>query len=261
MGARAGVVLQSDALGRHAVAKMDLKRRLWLGVAEVGMAFAGLVLGYALVGSLLGMFDAGPYHLMAGPLITAVAAAFYAWVGPQWAAAARDDDEPEPDLTMPPSSLSAGGAAGVVLLGVVVALGGSIVLGLLLELVGLGVKEQTSVLEIADEARGGGVQTEAIVLAVSALLMAPVVEEWLFRRLLFVRVRALSGPKLAYGLSAVAFAAIHGNPAGIVIYLWLGVVFAAVLARTGRLWAAIAVHMGNNAYVLAVLFFGAEPGV
>jgi membrane protease YdiL (CAAX protease family) len=87
-----------------------------------------------------------------------------------------------------------------------------------------------------------------------------VTEEWLFRGLLFRRVSMRSGRALAYGISALAFAAIHDNPAGFVVYLWLGVVFAAVLERTGRLWAAVAVHMGNNAYVLAMLFSGVAAG-
>lgn len=241
--------------------EMDLKRRAWLGIAEVGMAFAGLIVGYFIVASVLEVFDPGPYQLLVVPLMTGLAAAFYAWVGPQWAAATRDEGDPGPDVSMPPSSLSGLRAAMVVVVGIAAALGGSIVLGLLLELVGFGVQEQSRVLEITGGARDGGPSTEALVLAVSALLMAPIAEEWLFRRLLFVRVRAASGSAMAYGLSALGFAAIHGNPTGILIYFWLGLVFAAVLERTGRLWAAIAVHMGNNAYVLAVLFFGAESGI
>lgn len=239
---------------------MDLKRRLWLGIAEVGMAFAGLVLGYIVVASLLEVVGPGPHQLLAGPLITGIAAAFYAKVGPMWAAASREEEDPPPRALMPRPSLGASKVAGIVVLGIIAALGGSIVLGVLLELLELGVQEQSSVLEIVGETRDGGPQTEAIMLAVSALLIAPLAEEWLFRRLLFVRVRATSGALLAYGLSALAFAAIHGNPTGILIYFWLGLVFAVVLEKTGRLWAAIAVHMGNNAYVLAVLFFGVQPG-
>ncbi len=146
------------------------------------------------------------------------------------------------------------------LLGIVIALAGSIALGLLVELLQGQVKEQQTVLEITQAARAEGLTTEAVLLAVSALVMAPIAEEWLFRRTLFLRVRARSGRLIAYCLSAAGFAAIHNNPAGFVVYLWLGLVFAAVLERTGRFWAAVGVHMGNNGYVLAMLFWGGGGG-
>jgi membrane protease YdiL (CAAX protease family) len=44
-----------------------------------------------------------------------------------------------------------------------------------------------------------------------------------------------------------------------VIYVWLGLVFARAYARTGRLSAAVAVHLGNNAITLALLLL-APPG-
>ncbi len=238
---------------------MDLRQRVWLGVAELGMALAGFVAGYLVVGSLFETVETGPLYLMGGPLITGVAAAFYGWVGPKWAEASRPEDaEYEAVARVRSEALTAGQQGLVVVVGIGAALGGSIVLGVLLDLLGQGVQEQSSVLDIAEQLRGGGPPTEAIVLAVSALLMAPVAEELLFRRLLFVRMLATSGRVPAYLLSALAFAAIHGNPAGIVIYLWLGLVFAAVLERTGRVWVPIVVHMGNNAYVLAMLFFGPQ---
>ncbi len=237
-------------------------RRVWLGVAELGMAMAGLVLGQVVVGLVFGIVDPGALYLTGGVLATAVAAAFYGWVGPRWAEATRNGDaEPEPAVQLRAPSCSWGRVAATVVVGIVVALVGSITLGLILDAVGLGVQEQSSVVKIAEDARGGGPIDQAIVLAVSALLIAPVAEEWLFRRLLFVRLMGTTGRGFAYLVSALAFAAIHGNPAGIVIYLWLGLVFASVLDRTGHWWAAAAVHMGNNGYVLAVLFFGAGPQV
>lgn len=244
-------------------------------MAELGMAFAGLVVGYLLVGLVFGVVgDDGPLLLIAGPLITGVAAAFYGLVGPRWAAAVAElqegDEAREPEapssVWAPPSMRPARprigwlGAVGTVIAGLLVALAGSVALGLLFELLGLRVEEQSSVLEITEGARANGFGTTAIMLAVSALLLAPVAEEWFFRGLLFRRVTACSGRGLGYVLSAVGFAAIHNNPAGFVVYLWLGLVFAAVLERTDRLWAAVAVHMGNNAYVLAVLFTAGAGG-
>jgi len=239
---------------------MDLQR-VWLGVAELGMAMAGLVVGRVVVGALFAAVDVGALQLTGGVLATALAGAFYAWVGPRWAEATRGERaEAEPVAELAAPSRAWGRVAATVGLGILAALGGSIVLGLALEAVGLGVEEQARVVEIAEGARGGRGVEEAVVLAVSALLMAPLAEEWLFRRLFFTRLLGTSGRGMAYLLSALGFAAIHGNPAGIVIYAWLGVVFAVVLERTGRWSAAAGVHMGNNAYVLAVLFFGGGGG-
>ncbi|MCH9682317.1 MAG: CPBP family intramembrane metalloprotease [Deltaproteobacteria bacterium] len=231
-------------------------RRLWPGLAEFAMAFAGLVVGWVAVVALLTMIGQGPWNLAAASLITAVGAWFYAKIGPLWGRAARDEDDDQPVVaevlrsTTPlvPTVL-------MVLLGIAAALLGSIGAALLVELVGIPVEEQATVLEITTSARANGPTVEAVVLASSALLLAPAAEELLFRRLLFVRVAARSGRPLAYTISALAFAVVHGNPAGFIVYLWLGLVFAAVLERTGRLSAAIAVHIGNNAYVLALLFW------
>lgn len=242
---------------------MWLKRRLWPGIAELGMAFAGLVLGYLVVGTVFRAIASDALMLGAAAVMTAVAALFYGRVGPRWAAAAEEAGDPDPDPPVPviPKATAPGAVVGTITMGIVAALGGSMVLGLVFEWLGLLVQEQARVLEIVKGTHGNGVGAEAIMLVVAALVLAPITEEWLFRGLLFRRVSVRSGRWLAYGISALAFAAIHDNPAGFVIYLWLGVVFAAVLERTGRLWAAVAVHMGNNAYVLMMLFAGGTMGV
>lgn len=224
------------------------------------MAFAGLVVGWVVVGFIVGVVGSGPWTLVAGPAITALAALFYAKIGPGWARAADElaSDGSEPEIPgaarFPRASLPR--TVVIVALGIGVALLGSIVLGLILEAIELQVTEQSTVVEIADRAQKRGIGLEATMLAVSALILAPFAEEWLFRGLLFTRITARSGSALGYVLSAAGFAAIHGNPLGFVIYLWLGLVFAAVLSRTGRLGAAMAVHLGNNAYVLVLLFAG-----
>ncbi len=237
---------------------MWLKRRLWPGAAELGMAFAGLVLGYLVAGVVFGAVDSTALRLGAAPVMTGLGALFYRWLGPRWAAAVEDPDDPDPDPNPPvpvvPRATTPLAIAGTIVTGVVAALLGSLAVGWLFELSGLKVQEQSRVLEIVGGAHSNGFGPEAIMLVVSALLLAPIAEEWLFRGLLFRRVSQRSGRGLAYAISAIAFAAVHGNPAGFVVYLWLGLVFAMVLERTGRLWAAAAVHMGNNGYVLALLF-------
>jgi membrane protease YdiL (CAAX protease family) len=241
---------------------MWLKRRLWPGIAELGMAFAGLVIGWVLMAGVFGAVADSPLMLGAAALMTAVGALFYGYVGPRWAAAVAEDGEEDPDPPKPvaPRATTPGAVLGTIALGVLAALGGSMVLGILLEQLGLPVQEQDRVLEIIAGVRDNGFGAEGIALVVAATVLAPVTEEWFFRGLLFRRVSATSGRMLAHGISALAFAAIHGNVAGLPVYVWLGVVFAVVLERTGRLWPAVAVHMGNNACVLAMLFAGPGAG-
>ena len=82
---------------------------------------------------------------------------------------------------------------------------------------------------------------------------APLAEELFFRQQLFGRIRRGGGPLAAYLSSALIFAAFHNNLQGLVVYIWLGLVFASAYARTGRISAAIAVHFGNNAFTLVAL--------
>ena len=87
----------------------------------------------------------------------------------------------------------------------------------------------------------------------SALLLAPLGEELFFRGLVFRRVAHRAGMWPGLVTSALLFAVFHGNIHGLVIYLWLGLVFAGVYVATGRLSCAIAVHFGNNAITLIAL--------
>lgn len=96
------------------------------------------------------------------------------------------------------------------------------------------------------------------------VLIAPMYEELLFRRVLFGRLWAAGRPVLGMWLSGIAFALMHeppgltGNPWSSAMLLWgvyafMGVAFAWVYRRTGTLWASIAAHALNNALALLVL--------
>ncbi len=178
------------------------------------------------------------------PLATLVAAGLYAWLGRR-----VDGLAPPPAAAWPRVGLLA--AAGQVLLHLFLAIAGSYALSLVMHLLGAPVVEQGLVLEIT--ASGDLRRPELATLAFSALVLAPIGEELFFRRQLLRRSWLRSGPAVAYGGSALLFAAFHGNLRGLVVYLWLGLVFARVYARTGRLAAAMAVHAGNNAITLAIL--------
>jgi hypothetical protein len=225
-------------------------------VAELTLAFMGFAAGIAvifIIGATGIVPDTGPgaraFGFIAGPTVTAIAAVFYAFVS----RTLRDSVEPalpEPD-PMPRAGM--GRCAAWVFIGAGAALVGSFAVGFIMDGLGFPVEEQSGILEITRAARRGEATLEAAVLIVSAAVLAPLAEEGLFRGMLFRRIRRAGGRPLAFALSAVAFAVIHTNPAGFVVYLWLGLVFAYILERTGRLWTAVAVHGLNNAVALVAL--------
>lgn len=99
-----------------------------------------------------------------------------------------------------------------------------------------------------------------------AVVLAPLYEELLFRRVLFGRLWRAGYPWLGMLLSGAAFALAHempganGNGAAasallLVVYASMGMAFAWVYRRTGTLWAPIAAHALNNALAMAGLRF------
>ncbi|WP_436045419.1 CPBP family intramembrane glutamic endopeptidase [Pseudoxanthomonas sp. LjRoot143] len=110
-----------------------------------------------------------------------------------------------------------------------------------------------------------------VFLALFAVMLAPLYEELLFRRVLFGRLWQGGWPVLGLILSSLVFALVHelpglnGKPMGstvflILVYAGMGAIFAWVYRRTGTLWAPIAAHILNNAIALAVLqVYGGAP--
>lgn len=181
------------------------------------------------------------------PLATLLAAVLHRRVARLW------DDPPAPLAA--PAPLPA--TAVQTLLHLMLAVVGSYVLAVVMHLLGRPVAEQPLVVQITS---GPLLGPEVAVLAISALLLAPLGEELLFRGQLFRRVAARAGLPAAYATTALLFATIHLNFHGFVVYAWLGLVFARVYAVTGRLGAAVAVHLGNNAITLAALLSAPATG-
>lgn len=184
-----------------------------------------------------------------GPLVTATAALCYRYGARLVDAAAERGEHAIAAVLDARHALATAG------LGIVAAIAGSYLLGLALDQFSLPVEEQQGILDITERMHEHGLTLEFSVLTFAALILAPLAEEWLFRGLLFRRLLGIGGKPEAFFLSAAAFAAIHTNPAGFVIYMWLGLVFAESYRRTGRLWVAVLVHMGNNAFALSLLAF------
>lgn len=107
---------------------------------------------------------------------------------------------------------------------------------------------------------GSVVGASFVVLIVMTTFLAPIMEEWLFRGVLF---RALSegGPRggsraslvLGVALSAALFALAHGEPLQFAGLFLFGVVLAVLVVRTKRLVPSIVTHMSFNGVAIAAL--------
>jgi len=90
-------------------------------------------------------------------------------------------------------------------------------------------------------------------------LLAPVVEELMFRGMLFGWLAGRWGGGVAAGVSSLVFAAAHLEPAHIVLVLPLGLLFGWLRWRTGSLLPSMVSHIVNNSFaVMASLLVGAD---
>jgi CAAX protease family protein len=99
-----------------------------------------------------------------------------------------------------------------------------------------------------------------LALGVMSVVLAPLLEEWFFRGVLFRALRQALGPRegvlptaAAILLSAVLFALAHGEPLQFAGLAFLGVVLAVLVARTGRLVPAVVTHASFNAVAFTAL--------
>jgi uncharacterized protein len=108
-----------------------------------------------------------------------------------------------------------------------------------------------------------GQTAEMMVLAVGAVVLAPVVEELVFRGLLLRALLGVMGAPWAILIQAVLFGLVHLNPeAGVanvglvVILTGVGTVLGVAAYRFGRLAPTIIAHAIFNAVVLALVTSG-----
>ncbi|KIG13626.1 CAAX amino terminal protease family protein [Enhygromyxa salina] len=225
----------------------------------VGIA---VLMGLMLVGVLPSAEAAGWSGVVAGPVLIGTAGITYLYMERMLAPTerasspslflARADASTQP-LVEKGERRGLGACVVIALGGVVIALLGSGLLSLIQQQVfATEVEEQQAIVELV----GRRETFELVLLAVSAVVLAPLTEELLFRHMFFRRLLHGSGSTLAWILPAVAFSLAHWNPVGAVIYVWLGLVFAYSYLLSGRLWVAMAVHAGHNAFALCMLLWG-----
>jgi hypothetical protein len=83
------------------------------------------------------------------------------------------------------------------------------------------------------------------------VLAAPIFEEWLFRGLLYRSLRRSWGIATSVAISSLLFTAIHPMASSVAV-LCLAIATALVLEKTGRLWPSMMVHVGYNAFIVAL---------
>jgi uncharacterized protein len=93
----------------------------------------------------------------------------------------------------------------------------------------------------------------AFVFVVGAIL-APIVEEVLFRGLLYQWLRARSGVVVAVLASGALFSVVHVVPVLLPALFLVGVLLAVVFEYTRSLWIVIALHFMQNALAICALF-------
>ncbi len=120
------------------------------------------------------------------------------------------------------------------------------VLGLLsalgLENAGFPVKPQQAVQLVQGAATTG----ERALTALMAVGLAPLVEEILFRGIIYPTVKQVGYPRAAIWGTAFVFAAIHATPAIFLPLFLLGALLAHLYERTGNLLAPITTHVVFN---------------
>ncbi len=92
------------------------------------------------------------------------------------------------------------------------------------------------------------IETGPVWIAVLSLLIgAPLVEEVLYRGLIYGQLRTFLPTALAVGVQAFLFGLIHGNPVWIAYAAVLGIVLGYLRVVTGSLWPPLLFHISFNA--------------
>jgi membrane protease YdiL (CAAX protease family) len=88
-----------------------------------------------------------------------------------------------------------------------------------------------------------------------AVVVAPLVEEFIFRGFLYGVTKKFAGPWAAMATSGLIFAAIHQNLPALPAYFLLACGLTLAYERTGSIWTPIAMHVLFNSITVVVIFF------
>lgn len=151
-------------------------------------------------------------------------------------------------------SLSLGFFGGLLITAITIALHQLVVY--LMPLVGLNPVEQISVATLRESQ---DVMTR-VCIGISAVVLAPILEEALFRGLIYPNLKILAGGPLAAFLTATLFSLAHGNAASVLPLFFLSYALVDLYERTDNLTAPIIAHFFFNLFnYIAVTLLITEP--
>ena len=130
---------------------------------------------------------------------------------------------------------------------------GTLALSVAVSQLGIEPQGMKQVIEVVREPR------QLIVSLLLLAVLAPLVEELVFRGLLYGWVAGRWGSVAAWIVSSLAFAAAHYEPAHIVLVLPLGLLFGWMRRRTDSLLPSLVSHILNNGFALLAAVY--LPGV
>jgi membrane protease YdiL (CAAX protease family) len=101
------------------------------------------------------------------------------------------------------------------------------------------------------------------ILGAFGVLVAPAIEEIVFRGFLFSGLEHIHGTGVALVVTSVVFSLVHGSQYGwqwqnLLILLWVGLILGAIRAQTQSTKATTLVHASYNGLLFAILIFGPE---
>lgn len=95
-------------------------------------------------------------------------------------------------------------------------------------------------------------------LFLGGVVVAPVVEEIVFRGFVFSGLRQRYTPKKAGVISAGLFAVVHFQPVNLIPILILGLIFAYLYHRSGSIWPAVIMHVMTNLFGLGAAYLASQ---
>lgn len=103
--------------------------------------------------------------------------------------------------------------------------------------------------------------SSALGVMIGGAIVAPVVEEIIFRGFIFAGLRERFGWKMSALVSSLLFAAIHFQLTAFLPIVILGLIFAYLYERSGSIWPAIIMHLTSNAIALSAALLASELSV
>ena len=113
----------------------------------------------------------------------------------------------------------------------------------------LGIDSMQEAVKLLQEAKDPLV---IILMAIAAVIVAPLAEEVIFRGYLYPAAKRFCGPVGAILFSSLVFAAAHGNVVALLPLFALAVILCLLYEFTGSIWACISVHFLFNAATVSI---------